>query len=58
MLRVRDTLIVRDMQGNELTRIQERIARIKDTMRAFCSGRYIHRCLVSMPSEGLGNSGK
>jgi len=33
MLRVRDTLIFRDMQGNELAKIQERIARIKDTMR-------------------------
>ena len=33
MLRIRDTLIFRDMQGNELLRIQERIARIKDTMR-------------------------
>jgi uncharacterized protein YxjI len=33
MLRIRDTLIFRDMQGNELARIQERIARIKDTMR-------------------------
>ena len=58
MLRIRDTLIFRDMQGNELVKIQERIARIKDTMRAFCSGRDIHRCLVSMPSDGLGNSGK
>lgn len=33
MLRIRDTLIFRDMQGTELLRIQERIARIKDTMR-------------------------
>lgn len=33
MLRIRDTLIFRDMQGNELLRIQERIVRIKDTMR-------------------------
>jgi len=32
MLRIRDTLIFRDMQGNELLRIQERIVRIKDTM--------------------------
>ncbi len=32
VLRVRDTLKFRDMQGNELCQIQERMVRIKDTM--------------------------
>jgi uncharacterized protein YxjI len=31
-VRVRDTLIFRDMQGNELCKIQERMARVKDSM--------------------------
>jgi uncharacterized protein YxjI len=32
VLRVRDTLLFRDMQGNELCKIQERMVRVKDTM--------------------------
>jgi uncharacterized protein YxjI len=32
VLRVRDTLIFRDMQGEELCRIKERLLRVKDTM--------------------------
>jgi uncharacterized protein YxjI len=32
VLRVRDTLVFRDMQGNELCKIQERMARVKDSM--------------------------
>jgi uncharacterized protein YxjI len=32
-LRVRDTLVFRDMQGNKLCHIQERKLRVKDTMR-------------------------
>jgi uncharacterized protein YxjI len=32
VLRVRDTLFFRDMQGNELCKIQEKMVRIKDTM--------------------------
>ena len=32
VLRVRDTLIFRDMQGNKLAQIQERMLRVKDTM--------------------------
>lgn len=32
-LRVRDTLTIRDMQGNEVARIQERMVNIKDTMK-------------------------
>ncbi len=32
VLRVRDTLLFRDMQGNELCKIQERMLRVKDTM--------------------------
>ncbi len=32
MLRMRDTLVFRDMQGNEVCKIQERIARIRDSM--------------------------
>jgi len=31
-LRVRDTLVFRDMQGNELCKIQERMLRVKDSM--------------------------
>ena len=31
-LRVRDTLVFRDMQGNEVCKIQERIARVRDSM--------------------------
>jgi uncharacterized protein YxjI len=31
-LRLRQTLIFKDMQGNELCKIQERVARIKDSM--------------------------
>jgi uncharacterized protein YxjI len=31
-LRLRDTLIFRDMQGNEVCKIQARIARIRDSM--------------------------
>ena len=31
-LRVRDTLVFRDMTGSELCRIQQRMLRIKDTM--------------------------
>ena len=31
-LRMRDTLVFRDMQGNEVCKIQERIARMRDTM--------------------------
>lgn len=31
-LRVRDTLIFKDMQGNEIYRIQEKVARVRDTM--------------------------
>jgi uncharacterized protein YxjI len=31
-LRVRDTLIIKDMGGNELCKIQERKLRVKDTM--------------------------
>jgi len=31
-LRVRDTMIFRDVQGNELCKIQQRVARIRDTM--------------------------
>jgi uncharacterized protein YxjI len=32
VLRVRDTLVFRDMQGNKLCQIQERMLRIKDVM--------------------------
>ena len=32
VLRVRDTLVFKDMQGNKLCEIQERMLRIKDTM--------------------------
>jgi len=32
VLRVRDTLIFKDMQGNKLCEIQERMLRVKDTM--------------------------
>ena len=32
MLRVRDTLVFKDMQGNKLCQIQERMLRVKDTM--------------------------
>jgi uncharacterized protein YxjI len=31
-LRVRDTLVFRDMQGNEVCKIQERVARVRDSM--------------------------
>ena len=31
-LRARDTLVFRDMQGNEVCKIQERIARVRDSM--------------------------
>jgi uncharacterized protein YxjI len=31
-VRLRDTLVFRDMQGNELCKIQQRIARIRDSM--------------------------
>ena len=31
-LRLRDTLMFRDMQGNEICKIQQRIARIRDSM--------------------------
>jgi uncharacterized protein YxjI len=31
-LRMRDTLMFRDMQGNEICKIQQRIARIRDSM--------------------------
>jgi uncharacterized protein YxjI len=32
VLRVRDTLVFKDMQGNKLCEIQERMLRVKDTM--------------------------
>jgi uncharacterized protein YxjI len=32
VLRVRDTLVFKDMQGNKLAQIQERMLRVKDTM--------------------------
>src|SRR4029078_1451394 len=32
VLRVRDTLTIRDMQGHEICKIQERMARVRDTM--------------------------
>jgi len=32
VLRVRDTLVFKDMQGNKLCQIQERMLRVKDTM--------------------------
>jgi uncharacterized protein YxjI len=32
VLRVRDTLVFRDMHGNELCKVQERMLRVKDTM--------------------------
>jgi uncharacterized protein YxjI len=32
VMRVRDTLVFRDMRGQELCKIQERVARIKDSM--------------------------
>ena len=31
-LRLRDTLVFRDLQGNEVCKIQQRIARIRDSM--------------------------
>jgi len=31
-MRLRDTMIFRDVQGNELCKIQQRVARIRDTM--------------------------
>ena len=31
-LRMRETLVFRDMQGNELCKIQERVARLRDSM--------------------------
>lgn len=40
-LRVRETLIIRDMQGNAVAEIQEKIARIKDTMDIARNGRTI-----------------
>ena len=33
VLRVRDTLVFKDMQGNKLCKIQERMVRVKDTMK-------------------------
>jgi uncharacterized protein YxjI len=33
VLRVRDTLVFRDMQGNKLAQIQEQLVRVKDTMK-------------------------
>jgi uncharacterized protein YxjI len=31
-LRLRDTLVFRDMQGNEICKIQQRVGRVRDTM--------------------------
>jgi uncharacterized protein YxjI len=33
VLRVRDTLVFKDMQGNKLCQIQEQLLRVKDTMK-------------------------
>jgi uncharacterized protein YxjI len=33
VLRVRDTLVFRDMQGNKLCQVQEQLLRVKDTMK-------------------------
>lgn len=34
-LRIRDTLMFKDMQGNEIYRIQEKVARVRDTMTIY-----------------------
>jgi uncharacterized protein YxjI len=38
-LRIRDTLLFKDMQGNELCRIQEKKVRVKDTMEVERGGK-------------------
>ena len=40
-LRVRDTLKIRDMQGNEVAEIQEKMLRVKDTMDIARNGQVI-----------------
>jgi uncharacterized protein YxjI len=40
-LRVRDTLLFKDMQGNELCRIQEKKVRVKDTMEVERGGQVV-----------------
>ncbi len=37
-LRVRDTLLFKDMRGNEIYRIQEKVARVRDTMTIYKGG--------------------
>ena len=36
VLRVRDTLVFKDMQGNKLCELQEQVLRVKDTMKIEC----------------------
>ena len=42
-LRIRDTLLFKDMQGNELCRIQEKKVRVKDTMNIERGGQVVAR---------------
>lgn len=50
-LRVRETLIFRDMQGRELCKIQERIARIRDSMEVEGPGgerlAMVHKAMIT-----------
>jgi uncharacterized protein YxjI len=39
VLRVRDTLVIRDMSGTEVAKIQERMARVRDAMKIERAGR-------------------
>jgi uncharacterized protein YxjI len=50
-LRARDTLVFRDMQGNEVCKIQERIARVRDSMEIEGSGgqrlAMVHKAMIT-----------
>src|SRR5262249_33761135 len=49
-LRVRETLVFEDMQGNELCSIQEKMLRVRDTMEVQRNGQTVatvHKALIS-----------
>ena len=50
-LRMRDTLVFRDMQGNEICKIQQRTARVRDSMEIECPGgqcmAMVHKAMIT-----------